>query len=1303
MNLLSDVKKLEKKVEMLKGNNHDINAIEAWSEACFRIALNPLTEPSEAIGKLMEAYSVDGTNPKYPYHIARLFFSLGDFQTSAQWLTKAIKLCPTSHRLWTHISLIHYELNERFKGNYNLEPEALRKRSDEITKLIRTGKDEFDEKFLDFTPPESLASIEAKKREHKDKGNDTPPENREDPPEKKDEPPTSTRVALPKTTRLQNPGECRWSGINDIIVERLLEYERSDRIKIEIGFQLLPEIAKQCVARKGGGSSFAILAVQWLLTGYPVSTIRRIRKESTQGIDDESIRLLDIVCEMFDTPAEKLPSLISRALQEKSLPPLLAALIHNKCLLWRPIHYGAKNAYRSACRILSEKDAPSHDISKINSLINTLLTAAAKINVPPQNQLTDIQVEQKTDVSVITDPEEACRVLGELENKYTQLVNHDASIYKFISEEIVPRAAALPDSGTERNSFIKNVQKIKVLAKVISETATEGANRSVAFPKSLKVSQPAMEASLRASGLADTYAAFYNRIEKCKQKFNKYKKPVQYNNLIEEFENKIQNTGGLPQDLSDGESSPELDTFIAGVQEIYHLTQSLGSDDPFLSNQPDIAGLNGISGLSKSVSIVNEEIERVLSESLKTFDCYKEDQKNLPEFRLLRIQLYMQAADTMYFMGKRDIAKKFWMECLNLDRLFLPALKNIAVYNMVTGQDHNRTLQGWKNYVEVLYFHAIAGLDPGISAADRAGFHRDFASAFTHGFIYIPEREKDESSKQENEDRRKKFVDLLNNPGSLREFVEHKRAEFLNRWFEIRSPTLLLGVPRTGKKEARSAMHETLSTFIKTTCASLPERIAAAFEKTCISKIDKALKLCEMPENLTLAKNPKYHDDERRMIEYIRDIYELKKQFLLAFNEMIDPDSDPMNRQRYEWELHTKYADFLQILDMLNSIPLGLNSDVINSAIQGFNRRFGGQKRLDEFLLDGCKRLLIGMVKSSRENPDNCRKMFDEIACNIRDHTDFWKKITGEWTGEDINIALYIDDPSHLGLYQPEILETLKSFGKEEQDDAKINRVIDLLAEWCKKYPMLTGPVHHLTILLCSRNRHAEAVEFLEHAVKQGFYKSGVDQCKDFLKKVRGPTKIQGFIKKKEFEAARNTALSELAESPENIEMIQQLIDIYMQMFKEDPVNAHKLVDIIEQQVTDAIENYREISEKSGATDENIASIIEAKRQVIAAAASGFTDSSDLQDIAKCTIAIDQLKKVIKGDKDNFTAVFYLMIALFTSGMNKLQQNTDDKGKLEFVESLDLADRIELESIDQNYKMQASNIKKKIEECRKLM
>ena len=113
--------RLEHLTELHKAGELDEKGLEALVECSFRLAVHPDTPAPEAIQLLRGCVRLDGTNPKYGYHLARLYFVHGELDQAKAWLRLAFRLCPTSHRIWAHICLLQWKLQAEWEDDNEQE------------------------------------------------------------------------------------------------------------------------------------------------------------------------------------------------------------------------------------------------------------------------------------------------------------------------------------------------------------------------------------------------------------------------------------------------------------------------------------------------------------------------------------------------------------------------------------------------------------------------------------------------------------------------------------------------------------------------------------------------------------------------------------------------------------------------------------------------------------------------------------------------------------------------------------------------------------------------------------------------------------------------------------------------------------------------------------------------------------------------------------------------------------------------------------------------------------------------------
>lgn len=427
--LLRDAGRLRRRREELlavkRMRRLELEEIEALAECSFRLAVHPDTPLREGAELLRGAVRIDGTNPKYAYHLARVHFLLGNLDLAVTWLQQAVMLCPTSHRIWSHVSMLQRELNTRYKGNDRYEPDALRQRGEQIATAVQNGRDELEADWLDFVPPLSLAQKEKEARTQSGTPGMPPAENGDEQPAKGLPP----GVALRKVRRLARPNQCRWNGIHDLIAEALLEARPTNRV-LENLLPLLQQSAEAMAHRRGGLAGFVTLCVQWLLAGYPAATIRRLADQLPSECTGPSRELLTLVLELYEADRAELPEMLARALASGKLPPLLAAAIHSRRLLIRPLTFRSLGTYRAARKLLARASHSPPDendpvaarkfADEVAELVSRLVRAVETLYPKPPQPLKD-KIPQMAGAAAPRDTAALCKDFEILERASAQL------------------------------------------------------------------------------------------------------------------------------------------------------------------------------------------------------------------------------------------------------------------------------------------------------------------------------------------------------------------------------------------------------------------------------------------------------------------------------------------------------------------------------------------------------------------------------------------------------------------------------------------------------------------------------------------------------------------------------------------------------------------------------------------------------------------------------------------------------------------------------------------------------------------
>ena len=521
---LIEPNRLKKLLEQItkegQGKTGSFQHIEARAETCFRLAMHPDTPLSESLEYLKMAFRIDGTNPRYAYHLSRLYFKINDLDRSAFWLKKAIMYCPTSHRIWTHVSLLHRELNSRYYADERYEPDALRLRAEQINTAIRRGDDLFQSQLIDFTPPRSTTDIE---KESRQKVKQSRMEKSGDDDSKQDE----TEHKSVEIKRLNKPGTCRWTGILDIEIENLLESEPSERIRDKL-LPLFDKVIELRTSREAGTSAFTVLGIEWLLCGYPASTIRRYLEQVFDNDSDPSLEILKTTCDLFEADLQNLPKLLNDYLTGEKITPLMAALIHKQRLLWRTFDFRALTAYRGAQKLISKKlkteEFTESDQTACSGYATSLSTALKKLDMPPPEPMSDGSSASATE-SVT--PEKALKMLTDLERAYQTFQSINEKAFAFLKNDFEPVSKSI-DSSDIYTFVCSNVSGFNEFLSVMNQAGIAGID-SVDYLLGRIGSLPTTELG----------GDFAQRLEICRKEFNELTIPKGFNKVLRRIEQKM--------------------------------------------------------------------------------------------------------------------------------------------------------------------------------------------------------------------------------------------------------------------------------------------------------------------------------------------------------------------------------------------------------------------------------------------------------------------------------------------------------------------------------------------------------------------------------------------------------------------------------------------------------------------------------------------------------------------------------------------------------------------------------------------
>lgn len=928
--LIQDPARLRERIDSLwkrRGDDREDGLeIEALAEAHFRLAVHPSAQAEDALDLLKAAIRLDGANPKFPYHLARLYFVHGDLDRAAEWLERALQICPTSHRIWAHVSLLQRELNERHGDDERYDPGALRKRSQQVASAIRDGSDPIDGSLLDFKPPKALAYQEEMRRRAKaSRGILSEPEREPDEEPSPEADLTSSRVPL---RRLEGADSCRWSGINDLLAEELLEAgvpSKRNRAKL---LQLLEVIAERTEARCGGDAALATAAIELLVSGYPTTAIGPALERLRTNGSESSLELLELVRSLFEAEEGDVPGLLAQALEQGRLPPILAAVVHHRRLLWRPMTIaGLGLTYRRAKAYLEEvKSKPASDeaeertqagqaMQHVDELARAARDLEAGRAAPVAAWEADGGLEDSdpaTQVKALA--AKAGEMTKERKEKWARLrelhaLSSDRELEPAELAELEEIAQFAERLSAETDSAISQIDAIKAAGVIEGEDAVESIDR--------------IRHGFQT--LASKRGPFLKRLANVRPE-----------------------PPPTPQATQEGKDVPD---YASGEE---------------LPEAP-----RGLPRLEQALDEIHRRVEERFARANATFEHYSANSLRLVPLRALRASVLAREAEALYRLGRVGDARRAWIRVTREDPLSLGALKNLAVAD-AADPDDSRDLGSWRRFAETLYYYDVVAGSPHPRAHARAEFHRNFGGA------YAPDPLSAEGDLQEimgdlEEIEESELVGFLGSRTRTRLFVDHKLLEVLNAKLAFTSPPLILGVTRSEGEALRAGAQRGLLSLIDDVSLLLPERVRGAFATLCRDRVEAAYRACQSARRITLEGDPSYRREIDKQVQLVKAVCELKYRLYVML----------MAKKNAERMVSLESFEFLNELARLDRIPIGSSPELLRKACDEL--RVGEDPSIFLGMLGMVRKNIFGMLTQRDQSGQVLPAVLSHIATDDED------------------------------------------------------------------------------------------------------------------------------------------------------------------------------------------------------------------------------------------------------------------------------------------------------------------------------
>ncbi|MCX4820103.1 hypothetical protein OG883_09330 [Streptomyces sp. NBC_01142] len=975
--------------------------LDAVVEGFFRIGVHPGTDPPTALRLLARAHRLDGSNPKHPYHVGLLYLRHGRPEAAVRWLTAAAALSPVNHRIWAHLSLAYRGLHEHRKDTPDYTGED-RARAEAIAGTVRAGRDDFD--------------------------------------------PEAAEPTLP----LLRPGECRWTGIHDMAADGRLHGTTAERTRDVLAAEL-EGVAELAGRRRGGCAAFTVLAVQWMVYGYPTATVRRLAKRLPPD-DGPATRMLDLVCDLLETDRGELPDRLAACLADRSLPDLLVALLHRRRLFWRPLRFPDLGAH-AAAREFTDGDPARHE--------KALQSAWNALGAGPPEPMADVPNPSGPAEPEATGPDERLVMFEEVAARLTGVVDHALAHAKLLGRTTVGDEADFRRISGDKDVLTEMVDRLETSRKSWLEALQR-----------FKDAEP--------TGLVMAFEDFRQRVEECEARFQKSPGSVR-----KVLDRKVgRNLAARQKEFGSAAPAPS-EHALALEERLSDLEAQRPSaapaDGPAATGQrpsspPPPADAGARERVAHALDAAERRLDDNFAEAWQTLDAYPARLRNGEAVTLLRAYLGGHQAEAELRLGRTTAARRRWSGMLTDDPLHPGVLRNLAVAHTSAG-DLGPAAQAWSRYLEALYLRDMLAGDIRRGAADRAELHGVLAGSFGTAALYArsaPGAELDGDVRQ--------IAPVLAGTGKVAITVAHLRLEELNHTLSHRSPTLLLGVGRSVGEAELAAARDRRTTAVEAAVRALPARVRDPFEKLCRQAVDEAHR--EASETNGRTRRPGDEAEEQAHMDWARGRILWK---LRIAKGVMGADAD--------WPLTEYSGDVIRNLRLIDELPLDAADEaVLRSAQQlgtpGDPKKF--VERHNQLSELACRFALGQIFEASEESASGAA---------THDFPDRFRRIGRSWGRNSDAIpeeyADRLDDPTRL--YQSSARSAFAILGSsgaptDDRERGIVAAAVTGLERWVKRLPGATGPARALAALLSSLDRHDEALEVLATARDEAFGPLGRDR-----------------------------------------------------------------------------------------------------------------------------------------------------------------------------------------------------------------
>ena len=1374
---------------------HDAATQAALAEARFRLAVHPDTSPAEAVELLEGAQRLDGSNPKYAYHLGRVCIGCGALDAAAFWLERAARLCPTSHRIWTHVAWLQLELNERYAGQADrYAPNALRLASQGVLARVRAGDDDIDPALLTFVPPApapafddpgerptgdpedgpaALVALEALVARLQQLAGAFDPHvrtvvapaltelSREAAPDPdrvwsvtsdveavgeyvgsaRDDglrrvealcAELSTRSAwatlqprlqacraqvlgasggiqdvagqvvafaervVPRPTsveesrapdrlqellaeaeelagelalhRLIDAAQCRWGGTWELEAERQLVGDPTGGRLVALN-EVLARVAELAEGgRRGGAAAFAVLAIQALVRGYPPSYLARARATLTPRTSP-ALELLDRCLQLAALDEEALPPALAKALERGEVPPLLAALLHRRRILWRDALGVPTAAYSQALVALQDAAPEAVDEAALAQQLGKLRSKLDPKPAPP--------VKPPRKKVVLADSAEGVvAALEQLQRQARRFAAH--------TDALTQLYAGLSDSFQDigDGAARANADATQVVVEALCKAGLKALELGLKRLADLKTTREGLPPSA-AAALTNFPGDFDACSADMKQRPARFKRPQGA------LKKALKASKVPPQDGVEGTADAaavslcrELEALVSELSSPGDAEPLDATTDPFapppappahVLADPEPTWRRGrLPALEEAVQAANRDLRVFLHRTVGSFEAYGRLPAGSPLERSSHRER-LRAGVLLHRLGRTAEARRLWLGVSRENRLSVAASHNLAV-SLTSHGSPGRALEAWQRHLAVLAAAAVIEEAPQRHAAVRTQLHRLLANAYGPRTALTPLRLDDKWLERLQPTL---IAQVLQSRARTRAFVSHKLMELLTERMAFDSAPLVLGLRRDSVRKRDAARDDVLA-FVRAACASLPAPAGPSLQRLFEARVEAAHEACGASAGLTHKKNPRYDEEVPRHREWLARVVHMKFK---------------LSRACQSRDLLRMVADvgFVEELARLDAIPTAQSGTLLKTAVGPQLASDGVQQEIAT-LGSTAAAILVRFVfddEATAELPESERAV-DRAA---RDRAARRLADGGASSPALAEHAALLDAPQNW--YPPSVpaaFDALRASRDPGPPTAAQRGAMEAgardLRALAERFRFATEPLRFAVTLasaLAGEPELRRGIADLEAAATRAITeeaRAACEKARDDCVQALEQARLQASLTGGRFDEVESTLLGQITERPADPSLLESLAGAYCRWLEQDPAQGTALVPRIAQAFDRWLKGAPKHPKRPRA--------LELKDHLLVAAAMGPLQSpTTVAEWRQIAAAMDRVLTLAPGSEN---ARFTKMQAHYQGGALLSQQQDSAGARAELSAAYTLAAALANDATDPQRREQASGV-----------